>query len=233
MVNIDLHRNILVNILREIYSDTLLRSILGFKGGTAAMLFYQLPRFSVDLDFDLLEPDKKETVFARLSEILPRFGQLSQAQEKRFTLFFLISYQTGERSLKIDISKRPLRFEYEPKNYLGISMLVMRKKDMAAGKLAALITRKKFATRDLFDMWYFLKNNWQIDEEVLLANTGLSLSQALRKAQSQVAVVKKTQVLSGLGELLDNKQKDWAKEKLQDELTFLIKLYLQNTRVPQ
>lgn len=29
----DLHRDVLVVILREIYSDTLLRTLLGFKGG--------------------------------------------------------------------------------------------------------------------------------------------------------------------------------------------------------
>ena len=51
MVNIDLHKSIFINILRGIYSDPLLRSILGFKGETATMLFYELPRFSVDLDF--------------------------------------------------------------------------------------------------------------------------------------------------------------------------------------
>lgn len=51
----DLHKNVFVDILRAVYSDPLLRNTLGFKGGTAAMLFYGLPRFSVDLDFNLLE----------------------------------------------------------------------------------------------------------------------------------------------------------------------------------
>ena len=49
------HRAVLINILKDIYSDPLLRTLLGFKGGTAAMLFYNLPRISVDLDFNLLD----------------------------------------------------------------------------------------------------------------------------------------------------------------------------------
>ena len=228
MVNIDLHRSSLVTILREVYSDTLLRNCLGFKGGTAAMLFYNLPRFSVDLDFDLLDPAKKEKVFARLKEILPRFGNLTEAFDKRYTLFFLLNYQKGERNLKIDISKRPVASEYSPKNYLGISILVMKEKDMLAGKLAALLTRKKFASRDLFDLWYFLKNNWQIDEAALTEKTGLSPVQALKKAQKMVKAVKKTEFLAGLGELMDGKQKAWVKEKLQNELIFLLKLYASN-----
>lgn len=217
MVNIDLHRSNLVNILREIYSDALLRVSLGFKGGTAAMLFYGLPRFSVDLDFDLLDQDKKEEVFQRLQEILPQFGKLTQAEEKQYTLFFLLSYRTGERSLKVEISKRLLRAQYTIKNYLGISMLVMREEDMIAGKLAALLTRKRFAARDLFDLWFFLKNNWQIDEKRVLESTNLSMPQALKKAQDQVRAVKATEFLAGLGEL-------------QEELLFLLKLYRSNLK---
>ena len=107
-------------------------------------------------------------------------------------------------------------------------MLVMKEEDMVAGKLAALFTRKRFATRDMFDLWFFLKNNWQINEEFLKEKSGLSLAQALKKAQSLVKGVKKTELLAGLGELLDNKQKAFVKGKLQEELVFLLKLYLSN-----
>lgn len=230
MLNRDLHRDVFVAILREIYSDTLLRTGLGFKGGTAAMLFYGLPRFSVDLDFNLLDPEKKEAVFERLKEILPKYGNVIQAQDKHYTLFFLLSYKKGERGLKVEISKRPLQFEYVPKNFLGISMLVMEQEDMAAGKLSALLTRREFAMRDLFDMWFFLKEHWDINEKVLQENTGLSLAQALKKAQSQVKKIKRGEILAGLGDLLDAKQKAFVKEKLQDELVFYLKLYEQNTK---
>ena len=226
MLNKDLHTNVSVAILRDIYSDTLLRTLLGFKGGTAAMLFYGLPRFSVDLDFNLLVPEKKENVFERLKEILPKHGNVIQAKDKHYTLFFLISYKKGERGLKIEISKRPLQFGYVPKNFLGISMLVMNKEDMAAGKLSALLTRKRFAARDLFDMWFFLKEHWQINGVILKKNTGLTLAQALKKAQTQVRMVKNTELLAGVGDLLDKKQKAFIKEKLQDELVFFLKLYL-------
>lgn len=136
MLNIDLHRRIFINILREIYSDPLLRTALGFKGGTAAMLFYDLPRFSVDLDFDLLNPDQKEQVFGKLTEILSRFGKLDQATEKKYTLFFLLIYQKGERNLKVEVSKRATRSNYELKNYLGISMLVMKQLVLPKKQLA-------------------------------------------------------------------------------------------------
>lgn len=228
MVNIDLHRRSFVNILRAVYSDTLLRSALGFKGGTAAMLFYELPRFSVDLDFDLLNHGQKEDVFQRLKEILPQFGNVIEAWEKQHTLFFLLSYKTGERGLKVEISKRIIKSAFALKNFLGISMLVMKKEDMAAGKLAALLTRKRFAARDMFDLWFFLKNNWQINKDFLKEKSDLTLIQALKKAQTKIREVKKTELLAGLGDLLDPKQKAWVKEHLKEELLFQLKLYQSN-----
>lgn len=225
MLSIDLHRATFIAVLREIYSDSLLRNILGFKGGTAAMLFYELPRFSVDLDFDLLNPEIKEEVFLHLKEILPKFGKLRQAQEKRFTLFFLLDYGYQERNIKVEISKRSVRSEFTQKSYLGIPMLVMKEEDMLANKLSALLTRKRFATRDIFDVWFFLKNHWDIDGEVLKEKTGMTVAQALEKAIEIVKQVKATDLLSGLGELLDEKQKSWAKEKLIEETVFYLKLY--------
>ncbi|MBM3254471.1 MAG: nucleotidyl transferase AbiEii/AbiGii toxin family protein, partial [Candidatus Omnitrophica bacterium] len=120
MFNHTRHRVILIEILKDIYSNPQLRTILGFKGGTAAMLFYDLPRLSVDLDFDLLNADKKELVFEKIKAILSRRGVLREAKEKKYTLFFLISYEKGERAIKIDISKRKGISGFQLKTYLGV-----------------------------------------------------------------------------------------------------------------
>jgi len=42
------HRSELIKILTNIYKNTYLTNLLGFKGGTAGMLFYDLPRLSVE-----------------------------------------------------------------------------------------------------------------------------------------------------------------------------------------
>lgn len=104
-------------------------------------------------------------------------------------------------------------------------MQVMSQADMAAGKLAALLTRKHFATQDVFDTWFFLKNNWPVNESHFTKKTGLSLLEGIEKARIQVKGIKKTELLSGLGDLIDNKQKDWVREKLVDELLFYLDLY--------
>jgi hypothetical protein len=166
-------------------------------------------------------------VFERIKAILERHGVLREAKEKRFTLFFLISYEKGEHTIKIDISKRKGASGFELKGYLGIMALVMRKEDMAAGKLSALLTRKKLATRDVFDIWYFLKNKWQINEMVLIEKTGLAIKEALGQAIRKINSINKSQILQGLGELLDIKQKAWTREKLTEETVFYLRLYLE------
>jgi predicted nucleotidyltransferase component of viral defense system len=64
--DISKHRNVLLMILKDIYSDATISPLLGFKDGTALHLFYYLPRFSIDLDFDLLDEEKKN-MFSRKS----------------------------------------------------------------------------------------------------------------------------------------------------------------------
>ncbi len=73
-LNIGRHKNVLTEILKALYGDTTIAPFLAFKGGTAALFNYNLPRFSVDLDFDLLNPSKEEYVFERVTTILKKYG---------------------------------------------------------------------------------------------------------------------------------------------------------------
>lgn len=226
MLDIAKHKSQMVNILKDIYNDVELRTILGFKGGTAALLFYGLTRFSVDLDFDLLQEDKKELVLAKMKKILGQYCEVQQALEKRYTVFLLGSYEKGQRGLKIEISKRGGKSSFAAKSYLGMMMLVVKQEDMVAGKLAALITRKKFAMRDIYDVWFFLKNNWEIKEAIIQEKTGLSLKQALKTAVKKIINIKPNEILQGWGELIEERDKQWVKEKLIQETVFLLKLRL-------
>ena len=228
MHNLDLHKATLIDILKAIYGNVDIRTVLGFKGGTAAMLFYDLPRISVDLDFDLLNENKKEIVFATMKTLLATFGDIIEATDKHYTLFYILRYQKGERLLKVDISKRTTGTQYETKQYLGIPMLVARQEDMTAGKLAALLTRNRFAARDIFDLWYFLSNHWPISSIVVKEKTTFSLNEALQQAIDKVEKLNQTQLLQGLGDLLNEKQRGWARAHLQKDLLFSLRFYLQN-----
>ena len=109
-------------------------------------------------------------------------------------------------------------------------MLVMTKEDMAANKLAALLTRKHLATRDIFDVWFFLKHQWPINDRLLQEKTNLPIATALKKAQDTIKNVKKIELLGGLGELLDAKQKSWAKDHLIEDTIFQLRLYRESLK---
>jgi len=223
MLKTSTHRLIMTKIIRDIYSDITIGSSLGFKGGTALYLFYNLSRFSVDLDFDLLDVAKKETVFKNITKIVSKYGLLKEKREKYFTLFWLLSYEKGTNHIKIEISTRSSNNEYEVKNYLGLSTLVMKKEDMFANKLTALLDRKKLANRDIFDIWFMLNNHWDFNENLLRIRTKTEPKQYLRKCLKVIEERKTSSILDGIGDLLDNSTKDWVKANLIKDTIFLLR----------
>lgn len=219
-------------ILRDIYADASIAPLLGFKGGTCAYFFYALPRFSVDLDFDLLEDDKNDQklVFKTVKKILEAHGQIKDNHIKRNTIFFLLSYGDADHNVKFEVNIRMqtpgIKDHFELKEYLGISMLVGKKPYLFASKLAALILRSETAMRDIYDIWFFAKNNWDIDTEVLKIRTNKSVKEHLADCIALIEQVKDNQILQGLGELLSKKDKAWIKTQLRKEVIFLLKNYM-------
>lgn len=225
------HKNILVQILKDIYTDAKISPFLGFKGGTAAVFFYGLSRFSVDLDFDLLDSDMEDLVFEKIKNILEEYGSVKEARKKRYSLFYLLSYNNkiqNAYNVKVEVNRRNFGSKYEVKSYLGIPMKIMIRQDMAAHKLVAMFERMGKTNRDIFDVWFFLKNNWPINEEIIEKRTNLSMQQFLKKCISMLEGIRDRGILSGVGELLDAKQKLWTKEKLRSETIFLLKLRLES-----
>ena len=229
-LNTATHKNILIKILKDIYTDSSLGPLLGFKGGTAMYLFYDLERFSVDLDFDLLDETKEQEVFDKMENIVKEYGTIKEKTNKRHTLFILLSYNEEAQNIKVEINKRSFGSQYEVKNYLGISMLVMKKEDMFAHKLVAMTERTKIANRDVFDVYFFLKNNWAINKEIVEKRTEMEFTKYLEKCIKSVENISNRGILSGMGELIDGKQKDWVKSKLKQDTVFLLKLMLDNEK---
>jgi len=230
MLDRNVHKTILLQILKDIYTDTSLGPILGFKGGTASNFFYDLGRFSVDLDFDLLKGDKEAFVFEKIEKILREYGTIKEKYRKKHTLLFVISYDEKSQNIKVEISRRIFGSRYELKNYLGISVLIMVKEDMFAHKLVAVLERTKTANRDVYDIWHFLKNRWPINKEIVEKRTRINFKYHLKKCIAFVESLSDRNILSGMGELLDEKQKAWAKTNLRKDTVFLLKVRLEQEK---
>lgn len=219
-----------MQILKEIYTEPSLGPVLGFKGGTAAHFFYDLGRFSVDLDFDLLNEREEDNVFKKTEKILREFGTIKEKYKKRYTQIFIISYDDTSPNIKVEINKRRFGSRYELKHYLGISMLVMVRDDMFAHKIVALLERTKMANRDIYDVWFFLRHNWPINKEIIEMRTGTSFKQYWGKCVKFAEALKDRKILDGMGELLEEKQKIWAKINLKNDLLFLLKARLEQEK---
>lgn len=223
-LNYSKHKTILLQILKDIYSDTSIAPHLGFKGGTAAMMFYGLPRNSVDLDLDLLDESKENEVFKKINEIVRNYGKVTDSSIQKSNLRNVISYDPKAQNIKVEVNRRQFGSRYEIKIYLGISMLVMTREDMFAHKLMAMIERVGKTSRDIFDVQYFIKNNWPINKEIVAKRAGVPFKQALEKAISILETMNNKHILDGLGELLSEPQKDSARAKLKDDTIFLLKV---------
>lgn len=227
MFDRNVHKTILLQTLKDIYTDPSLGPALGFKGGTAAHFFYDLGRFSVDLDFDLLSEDKEILVFEKLENILREYGAIKEKYKKQHTLLFILSYEEKSQNIKVEINRRMFGSRYELKNYLGISMLVMVREDMFAHKLVAVLERAKTANRDVYDTWHFLKNRWPVNKEIVEKRTNTGFKDHLKKCMEFIESLSDRSIISGLGELLDDKQKAWAKAHLRKDTIFLLKVRLE------
>lgn len=227
------HKSILVKILKDIYTDPTIGPILGFKGGTAAILFYNLNRFSVDLDFDLLEPEKEDFVFERIKTILERYGKLKQIRKKRFNLFYILSYNEKDinaQNIKVEINRREFGSKYEVKSFLGISMLVMVKEDMTAHKLCAMYERIGRTNRDIYDAHFFLARDLPINKKIVERRMSMPYKEFLKKSIKAIEIFDDRDILAGMGELLTEKQKAWAKTHLKEDALFQLKLKLENEK---
>lgn len=224
------HKHILFQILKDIYSDTALAPFLGFKGGTAALMFYGLNRDSVDLDFDLLDGSKEQAVFESIRKIAANYGTIVDARVKRFNLVTVIAYDKQSQNIKIEVNRRDFGSRYELKTMLGISLLVMVQEDMFAHKLMAMYERIGKTSRDIFDVYFFAKNHWPINRSIVEGRSKMTFPELLAKCVEQLETMNNRHILDGLGELLSKPQKDWAREKLRTETIFLLKAWLESEK---
>ena len=225
MIDVNKHKFFLVQILKEIYTDIELANCLGFKGGTALMFFYELPRFSVDLDFNLIQLGKEEFVYEKVRNILLKYGKTYDEAKKFYGPVLVLDYGIGERKLKVEISKRRFDNHYEIKNLLGINMKVMVVADMFAHKLCALLDRSSMTNRDIFDSWFFMQNHYHVNKDIIETRMNMTYADYLQRCIDRLESMNNRGLLQGLGELMDSELKKFVRANLLSDTIKLLKFY--------
>ena len=225
MIDLNKHKFLLIQILKDIYSDIELSNSLGFKGGTALMFFYDLPRFSVDLDFNLLDKEQEDLVYKKVRKILLKYGKIHDEAKKDYGPLVVLNYGYGERKLKVEISNRTFEYHYEIKNLLGINVQVMVQEDLFAHKLCALLDRDSVTNRDIFDCWFFMEKRTPINKYIVEDRMKMPLTKYLQQCIDLLESMSDKGLLQGLGELMDSSMKKFMQTKMKSETISLLKFY--------
>lgn len=218
------HREVMYALLQDIYS-TRYANTLALKWWTLCYFLYKLDRFSTDLDFDLIKEVDDEAIFLKtIEDILKKYWKIKEQSKKRYTYFFLLSYWEDDMNIKIEINNRIWKSNiYEVVNFFWLNILAMEKSSIFANKLVALTDRKRVVNRDIYDIYFFFENMFDINEGVIVERTGKNLKEYLEYLLDFIGKnVNKRNLLDWLGEVLDNKQKSFVKEKLLDKLIQII-----------
>ncbi len=189
------------------------------------MFFYGLPRFSVALDFNLINQEKEDVVYKKVRKILLKYGTIYDEAKKFYGPIVVLDYGIGERKLKVEISNRAFRDHYEIKNLLGINVNVMTPSDMFAHKLCALLDRNTMTNRDIFDSWFFMKNQFPVNKEIVEARMNMTYSGYLQACIDSLEMMNDKGLLQGLGELMDSEMKKFVRKKLRKETINLMHFY--------
>ena len=188
------------------------------------MFFHNLNRFSTDLDFNLLVPQKLDMVYDKVRSILTRFGTIDDEAKKIYGPVLVVNYGKGERMLKVEISTRQYPDHYEMLSLAGTFIRVMTMPDMFAHKLCAM--GERLSPRDIYDVWFFLQNHTEINEEIVRLRTGKSVSEYSALCAEHVKESSPKLLMQGLGEVLnDAKSKNFVKNKLIAETASALELF--------
>jgi hypothetical protein len=159
-----------------------------FYGGTCLRIFHGLQRFSEDMDFSLLAPNKtfdfsryfqpiidEFAIVGRKVEITKKdkkaFGKVESAFLKDNTDVYDVTFQT-EKSVKIKIevdTQPPLKFNTEQKLLLLPKSFMVRcytLPNLFAGKMHALLYRtwkNRVKGRDWYDFEWYIRHNSPLD----------------------------------------------------------------------
>ncbi len=159
----------LLNLLETIQSHPFLKGKLALKGGTALNLFiFDVPRLSVDIDLNYIGPADKETAFQErpdvekaLQAVFSREGfHIQRMPDEHAGGKWQLQYSSAAGhpgNLEVDVNfmfRIPLwpvacQNSKTVGSWQANNILVHDVQEIAAGKLAALLSRKQ--ARDLFD----------------------------------------------------------------------------------
>ena len=233
-----IHKAWLCRILTGISDDTTLVSLLRFKGGTCAAMRGVIDRFSVDLDFDLIDASKNDLVQKHLEALFKKMKLIIKDRSAKVPQYFLRYPSLGtahapdaRNTIKVDVTFPPPESnDYEPIRFIEIDRILQCQtiSTMFANKLVALTERYDrygtIAGRDVFDIHTLLLAGYDFKSEIIEERTGMSAKKYLERALEFLEKkITQTIIDQDLNTLLPPKEFRHIRESLQRETVMMLR----------
>jgi len=195
---------------------------LAFKGGTALRLFWDLPRYSEDLDFVRTGSAAPEAVLKAFTSAAEERGwEVTDAAVKKQTVLceYRFRWEGPNFHLKLEASMRPGRRPVEVRGLRGVPVVVLREDALSAEKLLAFLDRD--AARDAYDLWFILDRRLKVDAAALRKACG-SAAAYYRRAIQKAGRLRPRRLANDVGKLVDARGREWLRTTFRDDLLRLL-----------
>lgn len=197
-------------------------SHMAFKGGTALKLFYNLPRYSEDIDYDSLAKISPQVLRDIIkTHITKRRWEITDDAVKYHTIFLKLRFAGPERNfrVKIEISTREKALETTIISLRGVPVLTLEPSFLMTEKLITFVERR--AGRDIFDAWYILNNAYSLDETMITKGYG-DLTHFYQKILNVIQKADPKRILRDTGKLLPLDFRNWIKTSFLSDFEQLV-----------
>lgn len=186
------------NVIKQIYQEISLFALsragffklAAFQGGTCLRIIYNLNRFSEDLDFILINPDKTfvwEPFLKKMTTVFESFGVQLQAidrskapgtiqraflKQNSFGKILQLGYQRGSSDkqnvmIRLEIDTNPPSGSFFSTHYVDFpipfSIVAQDKPTLFASKCHALLCRDFLKGRDWYDFLWYVSNKTPVN----------------------------------------------------------------------
>lgn len=229
-----IHKAWLYRLLIAISDDDVIMEHLRFKGGTCAAMLGWLDRFSVDLDFDLIQHDVKtiHVIKQRLEKIYQQLG-LEIKDDSKNGLQYFLKYNAPKQqrnTIKIDTQYPPPnanQYQAVSLSEIDRTMLCQTRETMFANKLVAVLDRWKqhssLAGRDIYDIHHFFITHTHYNSDVIIERRNTTVPIFFKELIDFIEQnVTTTTIQQDLNSLLPKKQFQQIYKTLKTEVVMLL-----------
>ena len=198
-------------------------SWIAFKGGTALKLFYDLPRYSEDIDYDALAGTSAFDLFEIIAHLFrKKKWEITDEAVKYHTLLFELRFPGPERHfrIKIEISTREKKLSSAILLLRGVPVLALEPSFLMTEKLLTFIERG--AGRDVFDAWFILNNAYPLNESMVKESME-NWADFYRTILTKIETADPKKIFRDTGKLLNADHRNWIRTSFIDDFKRLVR----------